>query len=286
MYKKISSNTRKVTPKECKHFLAINNFPGQRRLNPEKARHYSELNIQGGLRPVGIDVATIPGGERVLMNGQHVCQGCIWSDRDMDANITFWKCETLSDAWQLFATFDVHQCRTQSHIFQAARGTFSNPELREVPLRILQTAGTALGIANSKPVNFRMFDKNKSTKVKLVEVHSEEVIWLSTFADTSEMIRVGAFAAMLVTRRKDKHAAESFWRKVQSGVGYASKHDHEKKVRDMLFSWSGNGKLGKNGYYQHEGLYSSCICWWNSWRKGEPRTAVKLAAQKEVPNVA
>jgi hypothetical protein len=276
-------SARKVTPRECEEFLAINNFPGQRQINPVKARRYGELLMAGRLRPVDIAIATLPDGTKVLVNGQHVCTGCVQTGLPMNAVLSYYKCEELRDAWELFASFDVHASRTQSQIFKAARGLFSNEELREVPLRVLQTAGSALAALLTPVPNF-LPSVEKSAKVALTEDHADEVLWLASFdTEADHMIRVGCYAAMVATRRRDAADAEKFWRKVQSGVGFKSLTDPERKVNHFLQK---NSKwTAPNSRTMHFAVYVTCIAWWNTWRRGESRTSVKIKSMKVMPEI-
>ena len=288
MYK-LSSKivTRKVTAKECASFLDYNNFPGQRALSEGKARRYSDLLISGLLRPVEIAFATCPDGNRYLMNGQHVCQGCVWANREMDATITYYKCETWTDAWKLFATFDVHAARTQGQIFGAARGLFTNESLRDVPIRVLQSCGSALACLTKDSAEFSRGQKtaDKITKPQLVEDNPKDVLWVSTFSDASHLMKVGCVAAMIATHRKSPTKAEEFWRKIQTGLEFKSKTEPEKRLYDFLNNGNASSKTHTNSKTHHGIMFATCVSWWNSWVKGEKRISVKVAAMQEMPKV-
>ena len=273
---------RKVTPEQAEDFLKFNNFKGQRPLMEFKARRYSQLIKQGMMRPVDIAFALCPDGNRYMMNGQHVCQGCIWAGVEMNAIITNYKCTTWEEAWMLFATFDVHASRTQNQIFVAARGLFANEELRDVPLRVLSTCGSALIAINGPSVRFTRNEKtaDKTSRPLAVEEHGSDVLWVSTFCDAEFLIRVGCVAAMLVTRRRDREQADVFWRKIQTGLNFKSRQDPEKKLFDYLQSPHRGDRANRT---HHEFVYATCISWWNSWRTGTPRKSVKVNAMQELP---
>lgn len=276
---------KKITTKEASQFLDLNNFPGQRALSESKAKRYSELHTQGKLRPVDIAFATCPDGNRYLVNGQHVCQACIWSNKDMNAVITHWRCETWADAWQLFATFDVHACRTQVQVFKAARGLFSAADLRDVPLRVLSSCGSALLALEGGVVSFdKLKTADKETKPRLVDLYASEAIWVSTFSECGHMINVGCVAAMLGTYRKHQEEAMEFWRKVADGLGYSSQTEPAKKVHDLLVRPYKEIASG-NGRERQKFIFSSCVLWWNSHITGEPRKIVKFAAMSELPAI-
>lgn len=275
----------KVAPKDCEGFLLLNNFPGQRALNEAKAKRYSELLIQGKLRPVDIAFATCPDGNRYLMNGQHVSQGCVWANKEMNAVLSYYKCETWSDAWQLMATFDVHASRTQGQIFNAARGLFKNEGLRDVPLRVLSSCGTALACMSNGSVSFHRHSKtaDKTTKPLLVEQHATDVLWVARFADSNAMMRVGCVAAMIGTHRKNPAKADEFWSKIHDGLGFKSKTEPQKKVFDYLSRTTGNAQ--NNSRTHHDAVYATCVAWWNAFITGEDRTIVKVGAMGELPKI-
>lgn len=227
---------KKMTPKDAEHFLTLNNFPGQRKLQESKAKRYSELIVSGFMRPVEISFALLPDGNRYLMNGQHVCQGCIWSGKEMTATISYFKCESWSDALELFATFDVHAARTQGQVFHAARGLFKDDRLHTVPLRLLNSAGSALVVIEPGFAVFSMASRtaDKTSKIHLVEKYADEVMWVASIPQSEIIWRVGVLAAAFDTYRKNKVEAEKFWKSVVEGISFKSKLDPAKKCRDYI----------------------------------------------------
>ncbi len=281
MYKLIQQpSPLKITVGEAKQFLELNVFPGQRTLSHAKARAYADLLLQGRLRPVDVAIATMPDGARVLLNGQHVCTACVLANKDMNAVVTRWKCETNRDAWELYASFDVHATRTLGQVFQGARGLLTRPDMREVPFRILKNCGTALTALSVSPVSFNLVTF-KSAKVAIVDDNSADVLWVNRVATTEHVTRVGCIAAMIATHRKNPGMAEDFWAQVASGIGFKNKHEPQKRVHDFLLHDAPYGASRQS----HECIFSICVTWWNSWRRNEPRSSVKFAAMKEIPTV-
>lgn len=284
MYKSTSQLVnRKIAPKEASSLLTFNNYHGQRPMNEAKARMYSELIKLGKMRHADVCVAVGPDGNRYLLNGQHTLQGCVWSGKELLVVIAYYKCETWNDVAELFASFDTtYSIRTQNHIFIAYRAGYANEKLRDVPLRTLGSCGTALAALQTSVPCFIAKTGDKNVKPKLVENHPSEVLWIASFVDCTFLQKVGAVTAMIATRRKNPAKAELFWRKVQSGLGYATKNDPEKKVREFLI---GSANLGNNSRNAHESIYAICISWWNTFVTGDTRNGVKLAVMKDLPKV-
>lgn len=286
MYRLTSQDCRKVQVKEAEQFLAINNFKGQRELNPLKARLYADKMENGTMRPVHVAIATLPDGKKVLMNGQHVCTAITIHGKPHSATVEYYKCDDWDDAWHLYASFDIHASRTERHVMKAARGLFKNEALRDLPLAILQSCGTAIAILGSgkKPI-FKLRGIEKTAKAEAVDNYPEDVIWVASFVEFVHLIRVGVVAAMIATHRANESKAEEFWRLVGSGIGITSKDSPAYKLREALISVrrSNSVSCGSEAHFDN---YCTSIAWWNSFVNGERRTAVKLAAMNEAPDVS
>ena len=275
---------KKVTPQDAQSFLELNTFEGQRKLNTHKANQYARLMAVGKMRPVDIDVAIIPGGVRVLMNGQHVCTAIMLYKKPFDARIQYWKCETNEDAWHLFGTFDVHASRTEQQIIRAARPFLG--ELSDVPLSILQACGSALMMIATSPPQFGTVKAEKSQKADMLVPHKEEVLFVAKMASDAGkerrgVFRVPAVAAMIQTYRKSARDANDFWYGVATGE-LLERHTPQYRLANvLLLGASEKSVLG--GSSRNRVFYSYCIAYWNSWRKKEKRSSVKINAMKSIP---
>jgi hypothetical protein len=283
MYKPTApAQTRKITPDEARKLLAINNFPGQRPLQPLKARGYADKMTDGSMRPVGIAIMTMKDGQKYLANGQHCLQAIVINDKPFTAFIEHYKCETNDDAWHLFASFDVHPTRTERNIMKAARGLFSCKQLQDVPLRALTNCGSALFMLGSGTTpKFTGQPSNKAAKADLVQAYRNEVLWVSKFAAEEHLGKVAIAAAMIATYRSNKDAADEFWSLVAEGATPGLTH----KFRDRLLK----NEIGRNnvggGHNKSRLIYAECVAYWNSWMKGEDRRKVMVAAMKDIPKV-
>jgi len=283
MFKQITAaQTRKISPEEAKKLIALNNFPGQRPLLPTKARLYADMMNDGRMRPVSVALMTMPDGLKYLANGQHCLQAIVINNKPFMAIIEHYKCETPEDAWHLFASFDVHSTRTEGHIMKAARGLFNNPNLRELPLRVLTNCGSALFTLGTGLVpKFTGKPSNKAEKADLVQRHVGEVMWVALYGAYEHLMKVAIVAAMIVTYRANKQAAQEFWQLVAEGGVPGLTH----RFRDRLL----RNEIGRNncggGHNRSKLIYTECIAFWNSWMKGEDRRGTKIAVMKDIPKV-
>lgn len=276
------TQNRRITPKEAETFLALNTFPGQRAYRPLKARHYADLLLLGALRPVNISFASGPSGVKHLMNGQHVCNACIMANREMSANIDYYRCDTDEDMWHLYASFDVHATRTQSDVFKGARAMLQDSRLHDLPLRHLSVCGSALLFASRDVVSFLIRDIGKTKKVDLVDKNPEFVLWASKFSENPVLSTVGCATAQVVTWRANSEKADEFWGVLDSGLGFTGKTDPRYILREKL----GRGEQ-KNlkSVSKATAEYLLCVSYWNSWRTGTTRQLVKVASFKEMPKI-
>jgi len=271
---------RNVTPEEARELLAINNFPGQRRLHPLKARHYADLMHSRRMRPVEFSIMTLPCGSKYLANGQHCAQAIILHGKPFPATVSHWKCETNEDAWHLFASFDVHGTRTEQHIMCAARGFF-NEGLQEMPLRTLQCCGSALHIlGDGDSPRFSGQPTHKERKPELVIENEDAVIWVHQFSDERHLMKVPVVAAMIATWRANAEEAQSFWWALKTGDNIRGS---TRTLRDQLLKNEVGGSATGGGPDRAKAIYSVCVAFWNTFMRGEERRSVKLATMKEVP---
>jgi len=285
MYKQTNQpSIREVTPREAEEkFLSINNFPGQRPHKVSKSRLYADWMNDGRMRIAPIDIATGPNGVKYLMNGQHTCYAIVMHGKPFKCIVTHYHCETESDFYKLFATFDVHATRTQGQIIRGARGFLKDEALRTLPLRVLSSCGSALVIIGEKEKPFFGLHSisDKTIKVTAIDEHPDEVAWVASFSEHDHLLKVGVVAAMIATYRKSKSAASEFWRLVGDGVGIKSKDHPCYKLRETLT----RNMAANNSRNVHFVAYSTCIAWWNAFATGKNRSSVKVASMSEPPAV-
>lgn len=280
---------RSISPKEAEAFLAINTFPGQRGYRPLKGKLYAENMDTGTHRRVEIAVVRVKEtNSDYLMNGQHNCHAIIMHGKPYPAVISYYACEAMEDAWRLFTTFDVHATRTERQFMHSRRGLFTDERLHTVPLHVLQSCGTALfAITSSDPKStgpqFQNNAGTKTIKADLVERFSDDVLFVNQFSECDHLMRIGAVAAIIATLRKNKIAALEFWTRVESGE-MLTIGDHRRKLRDALISKK-YLKHTRGGCQGQVATYTTCIVWWNAWRRGESRHAVKLNSMGRIPKV-
>ncbi len=286
MYKESRQPADKlVTPKEAEAYLAINNFPGQRAYNPFKGRLYAENMESGTHRRIDIAVAKVrETGIDYLMNGQHNCQAVIIYGKPYQASVSYYMCDTMEDAWRLFATFDVHSSRTEQQFMHSRRELFTDERLHTIPLRVLQACGTALTILTDGKTDPRFCppkNKIKTIKADYVEKYPDDVIFVSQFKDYRHMMVIGCVTAIIATSRKNKQEATLFWSRVATGE-MLTRNDPRAKLRDALLdtSFLGNVRGGEN---RQRAIYTLCIVWWNSWRSNDGRKFAKVSSMNTIP---
>lgn len=286
MYRYIRSETKELTPAECEQLLQFNTFPGQRQRNIRRARLYADSMIDGSMLPAAVDIASMPDGSSILMNGQHVLTACVLAGKNYLFRVTYYECETSDDAWRLFSKFDTHPSRTGRQIMKGARGLFKDARLHDVPLAVLTHCGVALmtlGGGTNEPVFITNGVVDKSIQPRLVDENPDDVLYVAEFSDKRHLMRTGVVIAIMAIHRKGNGKADEFWRKVADGVGFTSKTDPAYRLREQLLEGVIQADTTNSG--RHRIYYSLCVTWWNAWISGDKRTMVKLGAMERVPKI-
>lgn len=280
MYKLIKSENRKVSPKRCEDFLKKNTFAGQRALSQPWVQNVSTKICEGGFTKAHIAFAKNGAGVDVLMNGQHQCHACIQAGLPIDATIDYYHCDSETDMWHLFATFDSHRQRTEGHVMKAAKGLFRSEALRNVPLRVLSSCGSALlWLGGGVTPVFSAKVLSKSDKADLIEKYEQDVLRVASYGVSH--IHVAVTCAIIATHRVNDAKAREFWTRVLHG---------DQLVRNSP-QWSLHHGIAKfqagarGGGSRNVMLYRLCILWWNAFATGERRTIAKYTSMKGIPEI-
>lgn len=277
---------KQITPREAEEFLAMNNFPGQRKYNVLKGRLYAENMAAGTHRRIDIAVCRVKAtGVDYMMNGQHNCQAILIYGKPYQGTVSYYSCETMEDAWRLFATFDVHASRTEIQFMGSRRGIFQDERLRELPIRTLQVCGSALYAlgAGTVPVFKRVGGSVKTAKADHVERFHKETLFVAQFGAYDMLMRVGIVAAMIATYRRNAKEAQVFWDRVGSGADL--KMNSPEWRLSKLLSDSSNFDGLYNGELRAQAQFAACVLWWNSYRTNDGRKLLKIQAMRIPPKV-
>ena len=274
-----------LTPKDAEELLALNNFPHQRPYKPIVGRKYADNMKDGAQRRIEVAVAKVKeNGTSYLVNGQHCCNAVMIYGKPYPATVSYYSCDTMEDAWRLFASFDVHLSRTERLFMGARREMFEDERLRNTPLRVLECCGTALyALGSGSDPRFGVCAKVKTDKADAVALYSDEVNFVAKFNSYDALILVPVVTAMIATWRKNPAAAGEFWGKVATGE-MLTPSDQRMKLRDVLSKRSAFSSM--RGRDRNAAIYATCVSWWNSWRTGEQRRSVKLNAMNAMPKVS
>jgi hypothetical protein len=278
-----------ITVEQAKKLLSINDFPGQRKLNPLKVKSYIDNMDSGMHRRVDIAVAKVRGDpdRDYLMNGQHNCEAIVRRGKEYKGLITYYLCSDMMEAWELFTTFDIHGTRTESQFLRGLRGISEHEKLQEIPMSILSSCATALYSlrdGNGTPYfsSGKLFDK-RIKGLELLE-HINDVLFVSSFRDADHLRNIGTTTAIITTKRKDEKQAQNFWRAVADGE-LLERRDPEMRLREALIKKSYVHSMGMGQTNRIEAEYSLCIGWWNARRSGKEKTCVKVGSMKDLPKV-
>ena len=267
-----------MTPTMAQAYLKTNTYEGQRLLNKVKVEYYRKLMIQREFRPFEVSIAKIVNTQDVvLVNGQHCLTAVCLTENSHKAIVSTWLCDDYYDVAKLYATFDVHSTRTQSACMKAAR-VGMDQELKEVPMRVLESSGSALYYLEQKRIvpTLNVQPLGKMVKSDFVQKNPTEVLFVARYSENRNMLRVGVVCAIIASIRvSDFNVAMDFWDAINTGASLGI-NDPRLQCREKICSPYGR-KDGRNGIIN---VFNICASYWNTWRTGGQRRSVKLNAIK------
>jgi len=280
MYRKKLSRVMRLTALKAAELLKLNTFPGQRAMIEFVVQTRMGQITDGTFREAEVVLGTAPDGAIYLMNGQHTCEACTRLGTTIDIWYAEYECETDSDVWKLFASFDTHLGRSQKQVMKAARGLFEHQELHEVRLEVLQLCGAALyALGDGVTPNFNTKGMGKVDRVVAVDKFAKEVMVIDGYVPQSAIrLKVAIVTAILVTFRLNAKRAREFWDRVI--IGDDLKRDTPQHRLNQYLTGDHNPAKGGS---MHAIIYKNCIGFWNSFMSGDDRQVVHARAMKEFP---
>jgi len=259
-----------VDPERAKQLLVLNTWEGQRTLSKSKVDHYVNMMRTGQMRRVDIAIMNVNGYGSWLANGQHVLNAIIEYGNSFPVSIATYGCDTMRDAADLFATFDVHATRTQTQIIKSYKHTFDDERITSQPDRALSLCANAFWYI----MNGCTFKKlststpDKTLKPKLLISYPDDVAAVSKYCK-GYFRKTAVVAAIIQTVRKVGAAtAYTFWDAVDTGSMLRS-CDPRYRLRETLINKSYRKMSTVNVYSRMDEEYRLCISAWNSWRAGK-----------------
>lgn len=295
MFCRESSRVEEITVKRAESLIKLNTFEAQRPPSKDHISFLVQQMVAGMFRRGEISIAKFQDKE-ILVNGQHQLRAIIEFEKTVPATVDVFRCDTNSDLWHLFATFDSHKSRTQHDVIRAARPLFSSEALKQMELRVLNLCSSAIAFLaageflNGESIpNFtgigKYISKNggKAGKVALLEKHVDDAIFVNRLftTDSKYLFTNASVTAMISSRRANRTRAEEFWTAVMSGENLI-KGTPQFALHKSLNEAS-RKRLTSGGQDAVQSLYILCIVWWNSYISEEKRNAVKVASIKKIP---
>lgn len=282
MYLLMDAKKCTITPRRAEELLKLNTFEGQRPLSTDTIQGIASKIKDGSFRVADVAKAkqSFNGGHEVIVNGQHTLHGIVLAAKPITAFIQEWDCPTKDDLWKLFGTFDVQRSRTPQHILKAARGLFKSSALQAMPLRILDVCGGALVyLGGGTRPNFGAKTKDRCLKPQLVQQYEKDVVFAARFftEGAEGMFIQPVVTSIIAASRIDKDACEKFWMPAITGE-MLKQSDPQYDIRRKLLYGQFSAKHNFSTYVRNIAIWNLCGSWWNTWRSGEKRNSVKVAA--------
>lgn len=231
-------------------------------------------------------------GKLRKLNGQHTC----WARLSLPGEyqplikVNRWYVETPDEWRELYSRFDRNWSRTAQHVIQV--NLFDTVEFAGVARSVLSKLSSGYRF-------WRMIDKDfednpeaiarelrtPPTPVLARHVLERVMVALSDTAVRAAFARAPVIAAMLETFSKNVAKSADFWDRAISGVGFTSRHDPAKRLRDWLMtvtlSDKGGGRIGVRRQVSKRDMWNNTITLYNDHKAGKERKgAVKLGSIK------
>jgi hypothetical protein len=296
-----SPKTLRVTTRLAKEFAEMDAAHTDRPLSERRLRVYRKILEDGGFRPVAWAKAFCKEtGQFYRVNGKHTSTlfSSVDSSKlaDVYAVVESYECDTLEDVARLYATFDSQtQTRNATDINRSFAATI--PELKDFDTRTLNLMVGALVYAefptlNGGPKEYAGSPKTAAERAERLFDAVEECVWFRSIVPSDAKVpflwRVPVAAAMILTYRKSKKDATTFWTAVRDETG-ATPELPDRKLAKFLSSMSSNvgthSHVPKRFRVLPREFFVKCIKSWNAWRKKEP-TDLKYYADAKIPSLS
>lgn len=286
----------KMSPAVAKEFKEMEPAPGDRDLADNRAEKLKAMVVSKNFRPcVWAKAYCKETGKTYRVNGKHtsnVMSELNGETKGLFAMVELYECDTLDDLAKLYATFD---SRVSVRSTGDINRSFSHAvaELEGIKPKTINAVITGLSLA----IWGESYARNTTPeqRAELLRANSDFVLWCDSLfhgvpnRDRNTLQRGPAIAAMYLTSRKDKKAAEEFWVLVRDGSG--PKHTTgDRRLNKYLLTTSivggARGRREKSSAGRATGyeMFVKCIHGWNAWRRNAV-TDLKYYANAEFPKV-
>lgn len=271
-------------------FLELTPFESERNLDSNWVGYLDKAMQRGTFRPeqVSLTTAVCPelGDSIIRMNGQHTCHAARQSGKKFKVRRVHYRCATVYDLRQLYASLDRGKSRTAGHVAISYLdgsdigkfGRYITPMLLNGMTAFAYPAEPRRGDVDERC--YRLLDEFKPLAMKVgrfLQSHQEH--------DARRYYRKASVGAMFATFKKNAKAAEAFWTQVVTGVGIGKKSPVLQLQSYLLRLRNPTGRQRDRLRAPDEEIYRACLLAWNAWRDGRTLPALKPGSLKERPAV-
>jgi hypothetical protein len=285
----------KLTPALCKEFASMQTAPNDRPFSDKRRQFLEEQVRLGKFRTASFaSVLCEETGVTYRVNGKHSSTLFAGMNgefpNDIRCIVERYTAKTLRDVADLFSTFDPQEsARKQGDINAAFAG--SDPELRDLPRKIINLAVTGISYANWEG-NYHGHDSRERAMLSID--NASFVQWLYLVVDNSrkefKFLRRGSVvAAMFKSFSRSHRAASDFWEEVREASNPDTKSPSRVLNRYLLTTVVGSQRKSSKGADSVDNdtlhaMYVRCLHAWNAYRTSTT-TTLKYYPDKPTPAV-
>jgi len=281
--------TRKLTKTLADEFSNMTPAPHDRPLNSTRAAILRKVFDMGKFRTCEWAKAYCEQTKQTYrINGKHTSTVLSTMNGSFPKHVSViveeYKCDTLEDVAQLYATFDTRaSVRSTGDINQIFAATV--PGLDDVIARIINLAVTGIAYSIWEDAYFA---HPADERAQLIISGSDFCLWLNELLGNcgtnkvNHIRRSPVAAAMYKTWLKSKSDATAFWTAVRDETGTKPTVADRKLAKFLIACRLHSSKASNGQSAGNREVYVKCIHAWNAWRSGA-ETSLAFYADAKTP---
>lgn len=284
-------NRMVLSPATAERFLELTPFESERALNSNWVAYLKKAMQRGTFRPelVTLAVATcdeIPNA-LIRLNGQHTSHAIKAAKKSYNVRQIQYRCKTLYDLRQLYASIDRNKARTSQHI---ASSYLDGSEVGKFGRYIAPLLLNGLSAYLYPEYEARKHDADERCFLLLSEYESLALkigrfLQANQGVDARRYYRRASIGAMFAMFHKSSRDALEFWNQVVTGVGIKAKSPVLLLQSYLLRVRKTTIRQRDRFIASDEEILRACLVAWNAWREGKQITALKPGSLKARPAV-
>lgn len=288
----ISERRITLNEKTADEFLSLTPFESERRLGSGWVATLKTAMLRHTFRPEQVKLSTAfcdaLGDSEIRLNGQHTCHAVKAAKMSYQVTKVLYRCKTMYDLRQLYASLDRGRPRTASHVAMSyLDGSPLGQFGRYITPLLLSGLTTHLYLGKTEASKH---DTDERCYL-LLSAHEKLAMKIGKFMQAHQTpaerryFRKSTVGAMYATFETAPRDATEFWTQVVTGAEVKRNSPILQLQPYLLKLRKATGRLKDRLMATDEEVYRACIMTWNAWRSGKPIQSFRPHLLKSRPAV-